>query len=362
MTNQFIPGLELNRRFYSEAVKPILLADFPHLQFSAARIGNGSEVLGYDTPLSTDHDWGPRLQLFLRASEYDQFHAEVSERLRHHLPPRFLGYSTHFGDPDDEGTRLLVETAGPVNHRVEIWTVRAFFNDYMAYDPDLEPTVFDWLSWPQQHLLAVTAGEVYDDYLGELKPLRHRLKQYPYDVWLYLLAAQWRRIGQEEAFVGRVGDIGDEIGSKLLASRLVHDLMQLCFLMERTYAPYPKWFGTAFSRLTCAPRLTPILFQILDAQGWRSREDYLCQAYEIMAEMHNALGITQPLATDVRTFHNRPFRVIEADRFVDALKEAMTDLPVKAIGTDIGSIDQFSHSTDLRSDPLLHKKLQSLYK
>lgn len=362
MMNQFIPGLELNRKFYYEAVKPILTAEFPLLQFSAARIGNGSEVLGYDTPLSTDHDWGPRLQLFMRAKEYEQFQLEVTERLRYCLPRRFLGYPTHFSDPDDVDVRLLEETDGPVNHRVEVWSTHRFFIDYMAYDPHQEPTVLEWLSWPQQHLLGVTAGEVYDDDLGELIPLRRRLKQYPHDVWLYLLAAQWRRIGQEEHFVGRAGDVGDELGSKLLAARLVHDLMQLCFLMERIYAPYPKWFGTAFSHLTCAPRLTPILFHILDAQEWPSREDYLCQAYEIMAEMHNALGITEPLAAEVRFFHNRPFRVIDADRFVDAIKESLTDQAVKAIGTDIGSIDQFSHSTDLRSDPQLHKKLQSLYK
>ena len=160
--NRFIPGLELNRRFYFEAVKPILITGFPQLQFSAARIGKGSEVLGYDTPLSTDHDWGPRLQLFLRAGDYDQFQAEVTERLRHRLPRQFLGYPTHFSEPDHEGTRLLEETDGPVNHRVEIWTTSGFFKDYMAYDPDQEPTVFDWLSWPQQHLLGVTEGEVYD--------------------------------------------------------------------------------------------------------------------------------------------------------------------------------------------------------
>jgi hypothetical protein len=245
---------------------------------------------------------------------------------------------------------------------VEIWTTSGFFVDYMAYDPAQEPTVFDWLSWPQQHLLGVTAGEVYEDGLGELLPLRRKLEQYPVDIWLYLLAAQWNRIGQEEHFVGRTGDVGDEIGSRLLASRLVHDMMMLCFLMERTYAPYPKWFGTAFARLTAAPRLVPIFSSILDAKEWRTREDYLCQAYEIAAEMHNVLGITEPLLTGVRYFHGRPFRIIDASRFVTAIKEKIMDPAVKAIKTDIGSIDQFSDNTDLRSYSGLHKKVQSLYK
>jgi hypothetical protein len=81
-----------------------------------------------------------------------------------------------------------------------------------------------------------------------------------------------------------------------------------------------------------------------------------------VAKMHNVLGITAPLATGVRYFHDRPFRIIDASRFVNTIKEAITDQTVKAIETDIGSIDQFSDNTDLRSYPKLHKRVQSLYK
>jgi len=62
---QFIPGMELAESFFNEAVKPILAADFPKLRYSAALIGHGSEVLGYDTSMSADHHWGPRVMLFL---------------------------------------------------------------------------------------------------------------------------------------------------------------------------------------------------------------------------------------------------------------------------------------------------------
>ncbi len=62
----FIPGLQLSGQFYAEAVRPILDAEFPGLSHTACRIGAGSEVLGFDTEMSRDHDWGPKLDLFLR--------------------------------------------------------------------------------------------------------------------------------------------------------------------------------------------------------------------------------------------------------------------------------------------------------
>jgi hypothetical protein len=45
----------------------------------------------------------------------------------------------------------------------------------------------------------------------------------------------------------------------VLVARLVHDLMRLCFLLERRYAPYPKWLGTAFARLEVAATIGPLL-------------------------------------------------------------------------------------------------------
>ena len=361
---KFIPSLKLNELFYHEVVKPILGADFPGLAHTAARLGSGSDVLGYDDVISTDHDWGLRFQLFLSEEDEARWGTAVVNTLAQRLPTTFRGYPTHFDETDEEGvSRLEAIEQGPVNHRIEPTTIRRFFHDYMRIDPCANLTVGDWLTIPQQLLLGVTAGAVFADGLGELEPVRQKLAYYPHDVWLYLLAAQWARIGQEEHFVGRAGDVGDELGSKLLAARLVHDIMQLCFLMERTYAPYPKWFGAAFSRLACASRLSPILHQVLAAPTWREREEPLCAAYEWTARMHNALGVTEPLDTAVSYFHERPYRVIDADRFTTALKNAISDEAVRHISrrTNVGSIDQFSHSTDLRSHPELHRPLAALY-
>ena len=76
--------------------------------------------------------------------------------------------------------------------------------------------------------------------------------------------------------------------------------MGLCFLMERQYAPYPKWFGTAFARLACAGELSPTLLKPLRAKTWQQREAALTAAYEHLAAMHNALQITEPLSARKR--------------------------------------------------------------
>jgi hypothetical protein len=65
-----------------------------------------------------------------------------------------------------------------------------------------------------------------------------------------------------------------------------------------------------------------------------------------VAETHNALGITDPLTTKVSQFHNRPFWVIHADRFVDAIRAAIKSEEVLVLPEHLGSIDQFIDSTD----------------
>ncbi len=146
--------------------------------------------------------------------------------------------------------------------------------------------------------------------------------------------------------MGRCGQAGDELGSRLAAARLVNDLMRLAFLMERQYAPYLKWFGTAFKQLDCADRLAPILTRVLEANSWQAREEHLSAAYELAARMHNDLGITEPLPVQVSPYYTRPFLVIHADRFAEAIRAAITSEPIRALPEHLGSIDQFVDSTD----------------
>jgi len=362
----FIPGLELGRLFYLEAVKPVLDSFSESLHYSAALIGSGSEILAFDTEMSTDHHWGPRVMLFLKEDDHHLYCKAIDEALRHKLPPRFHGYSTNFTLPDplDNNVQRLSDVdSGPINHRVDILTIRRFFLDYLGFDIEQSIEAADWLTFPEQKVLSITAGAVYHDGIG-LQAVRDRFGYYPRDVWLYLLASGWNRVGQEEHLMGRAGIVNDEIGSAIIGSRLVRDLMRLCFLMERRYAPYQKWFGNGFHELECADDLAPILSRALLAKAWQEREKYLAAAYEYVAAMHNRLGITEPLSSNVSSFFGRPFLVIHlGGRFADAIHASITDPVVKRIAGRklIGSIDQFSDSTDILSDPQWRTTLRRLY-
>jgi hypothetical protein len=361
----FIPGIELCRRFYWDAVRPILDDAFPGLPHSAALIGHGSEVLGFDDAMSTDHHWGPRAMLFLQEDNLDRYAQAIRNVMAERLPHSFMGYPTHWSAPNpaDNGVQGLVETTeGPVNHRVDVLTLRQFILDDLAFDIEDRLTPADWLTFPAQKLRTLAVGPVYHDGIG-LEAVRSHFSYYPNDVWLYLLVCGWERIGQEEAFVGRTGMAGDEIGSALIAGRLVRDLMMLGFLMERQYPPYAKWFGTAFNRLACASSLGPVLRRVLTAETWQEREQRLVPAYEQVVELHNALGLTDPIRPAVQPYFGRPFMVTFGGRIAEKLRAEITDPDVKRIASrrPIGSIDQFSDSTDLREAAGLRTRVAALY-
>jgi hypothetical protein len=338
---RFVPGLELARAFYDEAVAP-LLGDTEH---AAALLGWGSDVLGFDTARSTDHGWGPRLQVFVERDSVEPVRRAIDSG----LPDRFREWPTRFG-----------WDAVPVSHHVEVATLDDWLKDTLGFDARRGVSVLDWLVTPQQILLEITAGAVFHDGSGELAAVRAALAWYPDDVWLWLLACQWRRIDQEEPFVGRTAEVDDELGSRVIAARLARDVMRLGFLLERRYAPYSKWLGSAFSQLNVSAALGSSLLDAVSADGHAAREDALVATFEELAARHNALGVTRSVEGTVRLFHERPFRVLGSARFVDACLERVTDPWLRSLPL-VGAIDQFVDSVDVLSGHRVFPRIAALY-
>jgi len=344
----FIKGIELSERFYWEAVRPLMDDHFPAVIHSAAKIDRGSEVLGFDTPQSRDHHWGPKVMLFVDEQDSELLCGKISEVMSEELPFTFAGYPTNFAEsPTASGGIMQFSGKRPIRHGVSVHTVPGFFDHYLGIDPERPLEEREWLTLSQQCLATVARGRVFHDGLGRPQRVQESLSWYPRDVWIYLLACQWVRLDQEEPFTARCGDVGDELGSRIVASRQVVELMRLCFLMEKRYWPYNKWFGSAFAELDCSTALSPLLTAVLEATTWRERERQLNQAYVFVAGMHNRLGLTQHVDASVTQFHDRPYTVIHAERFAAALVEKVDSTFLRSIKRRVGSVNQFIDSTDI---------------
>lgn len=332
----------MSSAFYRQVVRPLLGTH----QHAAGLLGWGSDVLGYDTARSTDHGWGPRLLVLLAdAAQVEQ----VSALLEAGLPERFQGHPVRFG-----------WDAVPVTHHVTVATLPDWLRAQLGVDATVGFTTHDWLLTPQQRLLGVVAGRVHADDSGALRRVRRTLAWYPDDVWRWLIACQWRRLAQEEAFVSRTAEVGDAVGSAVTAARLVRDLMRLALLLERRYAPYQKWLGTAFARAPHEDDLPRLLHAVVHAADAQERETALAGAWSTLARRHNATALTPRVDASLRDYHGRPAQVLLADRFADACLATVRDPALRALPL-IGGVDQVVDSTDVLEHPSAWRRLGALY-
>src|SRR5688572_31969473 len=75
---------------------------------------------------------------------------------------------------------------------------RSFVRDYLAFDLARPVEPADWLTFPEQKLRTISAGEVFHDEIG-LAAVRARFAYYPRDVWLYLLDRKSTRLNSSHS-------------------------------------------------------------------------------------------------------------------------------------------------------------------
>ena len=248
----FIKGLELNNGFYSDVVKPIIEKKYPNLRYSAALLGYGSDVLGYDNETSMDHNWGPRLQVFI---ENEDLKLELDNLFKWELPFLYKGFPTNFSDPAYDGVQKLNFSENkPINHLIQIATPENYFHSIYSITYSGKFSNNDWLALTDQKLLEITSGKVFYDGLS-INEFRNKLCFYPLDICKLRMAVLWDHIWNKEAFIGRSIELNDFIGIKINANRIINYLIKILFYLEKKYIPYSKWFGYAFKELKYLIRL-----------------------------------------------------------------------------------------------------------
>jgi hypothetical protein len=341
-------GRELARQFHADVVGPLLARAVPGLQYAAGRLGSGSDVLGFDDGMSRDHDWGCRLTLLVDGPDHEAV-PQVRGLLERELPQSYRGYPVRFPVTWDPS----------LSHKVDVATVAGFAAGRLGVDPTGELSVLDWLVLTGQSVLEVTAGPVFTDRTAGLAQVRAVLAWYPPDIERYVLAAGWQQLAQEMPLAARAGDRGDELGSRLLSARLAGDLMWLAFVLSRQWPPYAKWRGTAFQALAIAADLEQHLAAAATAPDWRSREDGLAGACEVLLNTQRAHGLPAP-AQAITRFWDRPYRTVD-QAVPEVLLAGVTDPGVTGLPASAGSVEQWA-SADVLDSPRRRSALQAAYR
>lgn len=325
----FIKGLELNRGFYEDIVKPLIDKKYPDLVYTAALLGYGSDVLGFDTKTSMDHNWGPRLQLFVNNRNLIP---ELNNYFSLELPFFYKNFPVNFSKAGYDGAiRMETTDRKPINHLIEITIFEDYLKGRYSINKTNNFTYKDWLNFTDQNLIEITSGLVFHDGLKKVNNTREELKFYPLDIFKLRIAVLWNYIWNKEAFIGRSIALNDYIGLKINTSRIINYLMKILFYLENKYIPYSKWFGYSFKQLSVYADINGIIINLLEENIPEKIETGICILYEKVIEKHNENKGLPHLENKTRYFFNRPYKVIFAENIVDELLKSIENEEIKKI-------------------------------
>ena len=236
-------GLDLCRQYYFDIGRPLLYEKFPEVmpRCAAGLVGDGSECLGYDDDISQDHDFGPGFCLWLTAEDFRAYGAQIQEAYDS-LPDGFLGY------------RRQVSARG--GGRVGVMEIHSFYSRYIGQEQPPKD-LMRWLYLPEDKLCQVSAGEVFEDPLGEFSAIREVLrKYYPEDVRIKKIAACAARMAQSGQYnYGRLMLRQDTVAASIALDEFLRNAMKMIWLFNKRYAPYYKWTWHGLNELKKAGEL-----------------------------------------------------------------------------------------------------------
>ena len=286
-------GLELARGYYEEYGAPMLHREFADVEslLAVGLVGSGSECLGFDDAVSTDHDFEPGFCLFLPGEDVvDRRTAFLLERAYAKLPAEYGGFK-----------RARLAPVG--GHRHGVIRMADFFTEKVGA-PDGELTVRNWLSLPEYALLEATGGEVFRDDLGTFTAIRRKLSLMPEDVRRKKLAGHLLIMAQAGQYnYNRCLMHGEPGAAQLAAVEFVKAAISVVFLLNRRYQPYYKWSFRALRGLTRLSQLSDALEYLLMSENGEKEAETKYLVIEdvaalVIGELQNE-GLTKAVCGDL---------------------------------------------------------------
>ncbi len=232
-------GIEIAEKFYEEFGRPMLSEQFPDLltKIAVGLVGSGSECLGFDDEISTDHDFEPGFCIFIPSEDIvDRKTAFQLERAYSGLPKEFMG--------------LKRSNLSPVGgNRHGVIRIDEFLIGKVGCS-DGRLTSRDWLTIPESYLLEATNGKIFFDGYGEFSRIRASLSNMPEDVRLKRLAGNLITMAQAGQYnYSRCLSHSETGAAQLAVCEFVKGAMAVIFLLNKKYQPYYKWSFRAMRQL-----------------------------------------------------------------------------------------------------------------
>lgn len=237
-------GLELAKRFYLEYGKPMIEKEFGSVanRIAVGLAGEGSECLGYDDLLSTDHDFEPGFCLWITKEDEAKFGHSLS-RAYEALPKEFCGFR-----------RNPIAPVGGNRHGV--MTIEDFYLRFLG-TTTYPLSIRDWLYLPSSSLLCACNGAVFRDDLGVFSKIRKELQQgYPEDIRRKKIAAHSIFMVQSGLYNYQRCIKRKEFGAAQLAIfSFVRHGISTAYLLNRRYEPFYKWAYRGFDEFSCCKEI-----------------------------------------------------------------------------------------------------------
>ena len=230
-------GREMFEDFYYQYGKPMLENKFaPFLdKIAIGKVGEGSECFGFDDKYSIDHDYGPGFCMWVTKDTYNKIGVSLQEEYEK-LPTTFQGI-----------VRKDMETG---KGRNGVCIIEDFYQRILGMKKAPQ-TLDEWRNVEEFSLAAATNGWILKDEEGIFSGIRKQLlNYYPKEIWCSKIAQCMHSISQYGQYnYTRMANRADIVTAEQCRSKFIKNVIELIYLLNRTYAPYYKWMYKGLEKI-----------------------------------------------------------------------------------------------------------------
>lgn len=267
------------RWFYEKYGAPMIHEAFPEYEHRIAvgMVGEGSDCFGFDDEISKDHDYGIGFCMWLLPEDDHQIGEALQKEYDRLLEEYRQQRINSRGYAEDAVDMFLKKRRG-------VFEIHAFYEDLLgtgaiwnvqgdgAKQPEdesrqREPLLDDvWQRLAEERLATAVNGEVFRDDLGTFTAIREQIRAYYSDeIRRNRIAEKLHEFSQyAQSNYSRMMARKDYVTADICVAEGMKAAMELCYLLDRVYAPYYKWMRKGMETLGRRSAAPQKIIKLLD--------------------------------------------------------------------------------------------------